>query len=127
MAHHRKPKHPEDPEDPKPPQDPGESDQDGEGDGEVHETEGRDHAVHMEILARRMRGGPGPAIGVGPDATREAYARALEQWKNLPGSVVRPPTDVTLPPDEEPSGPADPGSPTSQPGDDRKDDKEPQL
>jgi len=77
-----------------------------------HKPEGREHEVHKEILARRLRGGPEP--------TPEAYARALEQWKDLPGSVVRPPTDVTLPPPEEPSRP-DKGSPASQLDDDSKD------
>ena len=51
----------------------------------------------------------------GPKQTPEAYERALEQWKNLPGSVVRPPTDIKRPPPEEPSEPTDK---TSQPDDD---------
>src|SRR5215208_1642515 len=71
--------------------------------GERPNSEGREHEVHQEILARRMRGGREPTL--------EAYARALEQWKNLPGSVVRPPTDVSPPPAEEPSEPTDQGSP----------------
>jgi len=37
-----------------------------------------------------MRGGPEP--------TPEAYTHALEQWKKLPGSIVRPPTDISFPP-----------------------------
>jgi hypothetical protein len=48
--------------------------------------DGRDREVHLEIIARRMDGGA--------PATPEAYARALEQWHQLPGSVVRPPTDL---------------------------------
>lgn len=48
--------------------------------------DGRDREVHLEIIARRMEGGA--------PATPEAYARALEQWHQLPGSVVRPPTDL---------------------------------
>jgi len=59
-----------------------------------HRPEGREHQVHQEILERRMRGGPEP--------TPEAYRRALEQWKKLPGSKVRPPTDIVTPPGEEP-------------------------
>jgi hypothetical protein len=48
--------------------------------------DGRDREVHLEIITRRMEGGA--------PATPEAYARALEQWHQLPGSVVRPPTDL---------------------------------
>lgn len=85
MAKKKKPDKPEDPERPK------------------HKPEGREHQVHKEILERRWRGGPEP--------TPEAYARALEQWKNLPGSIVRPPTDIRQPPDEKPTQPTDEGSP----------------
>jgi hypothetical protein len=46
---------------------------------------GRDHPVHQQIVERRLGGGA--------PATPEAYAKALEEWKQLPGSVVRPPTD----------------------------------
>jgi hypothetical protein len=46
---------------------------------------GREHAVHQQIVERR--------IGGGAPATPEAYARALEEWHQLPGSVVRPPSD----------------------------------
>lgn len=46
---------------------------------------GREHAVHQEIIERRLGGGA--------PATPEAYAKALEEWHQLPGSVVRPPTD----------------------------------
>lgn len=51
-----------------------------------HRRAGREHEVHQDILERRMRGGPPP--------TPELYRKALEQWNKLPGSVVRPPTDV---------------------------------
>lgn len=70
---------------PKRPREPREPGQPGER--PRHNPEGREHEVHKEILARRMRGGPEP--------TPDAYARALEEWKNLPGSVVRPPTDIS--------------------------------
>jgi hypothetical protein len=96
----KKPKDPKDPRDPKHSQDPNEPDQEPP----KHNPEGREHQVHREILERRLRGGPEP--------TPDAYARALEQWKNLPGSIIRPPTDVTPPPAEEssePSVPADQG------------------
>jgi len=76
-----------------------------------HRPEGREHEVHKEILERRMRGGPEP--------THDAYMRALEQWKNLPGSIVRPPTDVTPPPAAEPPKP--PGG--DEPERDEKGDK----
>jgi hypothetical protein len=100
--------YPKDPKDPK--QVPKEPDQERP----KHKPEGRDHQVHKEILERRMRGGPEP--------TPEAYARALEQWKNLPGSIVRPPTDVTPPPAEEPSEPSDQGgSSASKPNADEQD------
>jgi len=46
---------------------------------------GREHAVHQQIIDR--------SLGGGAPATPEAYAKALEEWHQLPGSVVRPPTD----------------------------------
>lgn len=46
---------------------------------------GREHAVHQQIIERRLGGGA--------PATPEAYGKALEEWHQLPGSVVRPPTD----------------------------------
>jgi hypothetical protein len=80
-------------------------------------SEGREHQVHKEILERRMRGGAEPTL--------DAYARALEQWKDLPGSIVRPPTDVTPPSVEEPSEPSDQGgSSPSKPEVDDQDDQE---
>jgi hypothetical protein len=50
---------------------------------------GEERKVHEEIIQRRIGGGEAP--------TPEAYARALKQWQQLPGSVIRSPTDVTLP------------------------------
>jgi hypothetical protein len=47
---------------------------------------GREHAVHQQIIDRRLGGGA--------PATPEAYVKALEEWHQLPGSVIRPPTDV---------------------------------
>jgi hypothetical protein len=88
MARKKKPEGPEEPERPR------------------HKPEGREHQVHKEILERRWRGGPEP--------TPEAYERALEQWKNLPGSVVRPPTDIRQPPDKKPTKPPDEGSPAPE-------------
>lgn len=71
---------------------------------------GRERAVHEEIVARRLEGGAPP--------TPEAYARALEEWQQLPGSVVRPPTDVT-PPAQPPKEPPQPGS-SADDADDKK-------
>jgi hypothetical protein len=85
-------KYPKDPKDPK--QEPNEPDPKRP----QHKPEGREHQVHKEILERRWKGGPAP--------TSDASRRALEQWNNLPGSVVRPPTDITAPPAEKPSEPA---------------------
>ena len=50
---------------------------------------GREHAVHVQIMERHFAGGPAP--------TQELLAVALDQWRRLPGSIVRPPTDITLP------------------------------
>jgi hypothetical protein len=86
-----KPKIPKGRDGPTPSQGP---DQDGEK--PRHNSDGREHQVHQEILERRMRGGP--------ELTPEAYERALEEWRSLQGSVMRPPTDVKGPTDkEEPS------------------------
>lgn len=51
------------------------------------ETEVDDPKVHLEIEARRFRGGLPP--------TADRYRRALEQWNRLPGAVVTPPSDPT--------------------------------
>ncbi len=53
--------------------------------------DGRDREVHLDIITRRMEGGA--------PATPEAYASALEQWHKLPGSVVRPPSDLKATPE----------------------------
>lgn len=112
MAKRKNPKDPKDPRDPNHSQEPKEPPK--------HKPEGREHQVHKEILERRMRGGPEP--------TPDAYARALEQWKNLPGSIVRPPTDITPLPAEEPSEPSEPadqgGSSPSKADADEQNDKE---
>jgi len=46
---------------------------------------GREHAVHQQIVERRLGGGA--------PATPEAYVEALKEWHQLPGAVIRPPTD----------------------------------
>lgn len=80
------------PRTPPPPSDP------EQPEGERPRRRGREHEVHDEINKRRLGG------GAEPDA--EAFQRALDQWQQLPGSIVRPPSDVKAP---EPPPPADPG------------------
>jgi hypothetical protein len=48
--------------------------------------DGRDRAMQLKLIERWMAGSA--------PATPEAYARALEQWHQLSGSVVRPATDL---------------------------------
>ena len=55
-------------------------------------AEGEERKVHEEIIDRRIRGG----ADISKEAITEAYDRALKQWQELPGSVVRPPTDITI-------------------------------
>ena len=54
--------------------------------------EGEERKVHEEIIDRRIRGG----AALSKDDITEAYDRALKQWQELPGSIIRPPTDITL-------------------------------
>jgi hypothetical protein len=42
--------------------------------------------IHREYVERRLGGGA--------PATQEAYARAVEQWHQLPGAVRKPPTEL---------------------------------
>lgn len=58
-------------------------------DGEQGGLEGQEREMHEKILARHYEGGAEPSP--------EAFARALRQWNQLPGTVVRPPTDVRPP------------------------------
>src|SRR5437867_13233987 len=53
---------------------------------------GNERKVHEDIIQRRITGG----VTLSMEAVREAYARALEQWKKLPGSVIKPSTDIVL-------------------------------
>jgi len=50
------------------------------------EHSGDDPRRHTRILERRWLGSPPP--------TSELYARALRQWRALPGAVVSPATDA---------------------------------
>jgi len=85
--------------------------------------EGEERRVHEEIIEQRIGGTVIPTQekiierrrgdtvipnqdeiiersrrqGGGAPPTAEAYARALKQWQQLPGSVSRPPTDVIVP------------------------------
>jgi len=97
-------------DDPKKPEDPKQNDeqQEQEPDREQpkHDSHGREHEVHREILERRMRGGAEP--------TPEEYSQALEEWKKLPGSVVRPPTDIKHKPEKESTGEEDQNESTTE-------------
>ena len=62
-----------------------EDDRYGEKDRPRRRRMGREHAVHQQIVEQRLSGGA--------PATPEAYAKAIEEWQQLPGSIVRPPTD----------------------------------
>jgi hypothetical protein len=75
--------------------------------GERPRRRGREHEVHDEINKRRLGG------GAEPDA--EAFQRALEQWQQLPGSIVRPPSDVKAPAPSPPP-PAEGGDDKPPPG-----------
>jgi len=54
--------------------------------------EGEERKVHEEIIDRRIRGG----AALSKEDITTAYDRALQQWQKLPGSVISPPTDITL-------------------------------
>jgi hypothetical protein len=94
---------------PPPPKNPNSRKREPEGERPRHRPDGREHQVHKEILDRRWRGGPDP--------TPEDYQRALEEWKKLPGSIVRPPSDIK--PSEQPAlpEPSAPQLPLSKPDD----------
>jgi len=47
---------------------------------------GRERQVHLEIVLRWWEGSVPP--------TPQAYARALKQWRQLPGSIVTSATDI---------------------------------
>jgi len=64
---------------------------------------GLERSGYLQFLARKWRGSEPP--------TPQAYARALRQWRQLPGAVITAPADLgTLP--------ADPPARTGQ-GDDQ--------
>jgi hypothetical protein len=56
-----------------------------------HES-GDDPLKHAMVVQRRWRGSPPP--------TAERYARALTQWRALPGAVLSPGTGMTATRDE---------------------------
>ena len=47
---------------------------------------GTERPAYLELLARRWQGSIPP--------TPQAYARALKQWRQLPGSISTVPTDL---------------------------------
>ncbi|MGC2163755.1 MAG: hypothetical protein WA634_17740, partial [Silvibacterium sp.] len=55
---------------------------------------GRERAIYEEYLARRWQGSDPP--------TPQAYARALRQWRQLPGAVGTTATDLGTIPDSHP-------------------------
>jgi len=55
---------------------------------------GTERAAYLEFLARRWAGSVPP--------TAQAYARALKQWRQLPGSVVTAPADLGVVPEAPP-------------------------
>jgi hypothetical protein len=57
---------------------------------------GREKAVYEEYLARRWQGSDPP--------TPQAYARALRQWRQLPGAVGTAATDLGAIPESHPVG-----------------------
>jgi hypothetical protein len=52
--------------------------------------EGRERTMHEKLINRRITGG----VKLSDEAIAKAYDRSLRQWQELPGSIVRPPTDV---------------------------------
>lgn len=59
---------------------------------EPREESGDDPLRHARILQHRWEGSPPP--------TAERYARALRQWRALPGAVVSPGTGTTAGPEQ---------------------------
>jgi len=51
-----------------------------------HDREGKDHPVFVEIIRERWLGSDPP--------TAQAYARALAQWRQLPGAIATSATDL---------------------------------
>lgn len=47
---------------------------------------GRERAVYEEFLTRRWQGSVPP--------TAQAYSRAIQKWRQLPGSIVTTPADI---------------------------------
>lgn len=54
--------------------------------------EGDERKAHEEIINRRVTGG----LDMSREEIAEAYIRAQEQWLQLPGSIIRSPTDILL-------------------------------
>lgn len=83
---------------------------DGPHDGEQPRGPGNPDAdpvrIHREYIERRTGGGPPP--------TPERYRKALEQWHSLPGSVRRPPIDLTEEQEPEPPKPEGDGEPAGR-------------
>lgn len=54
---------------------------------------GDERKVHEDIIQRRITGG----ARLTQEAVREAYDRALKQWQELPGSMIKPMTSIIFP------------------------------
>lgn len=95
------------------PREPGKHDHDGDHEPERSEPEGRDYAVIAELRGARWQGTAPP--------TAQAFARALSQWRRLPGAIATTATDfgnaaTTLPspPTPSPSAGASPPNPPEE-------------
>jgi hypothetical protein len=73
--------------------------------GHEEEESGDDPKRHASIIERRWQGSPPP--------TAELYARALQQWQNLPGAVGNQPPDLTGAANKPAAPDAKPGPTTS--------------
>lgn len=57
---------------------------------------GRERGVYLAYLLERWQGSPPP--------TADAYARALRQWRQLPGAQVTEPADISITPEHTEEG-----------------------
>lgn len=62
---------------------------------------GREREVFLDYVTRRWEGSPPPSA--------EAYARAERLWRQMPGAVITPPTDLGQQPKQPPPGNGDGG------------------
>lgn len=60
---------------------------------DTFQLSGNERKVHEDIIQRRITGG----ARLTEADVREAYDRALKQWQELPGSIIRPTTGIIFP------------------------------